>query len=258
MKRNYTELKRLARETLTGHYTTPMLGLVISSLITDFLLLPFDSTLNDSTSQSVIFYAASFFISLLAMLFSYGLCYMHLNMRKKKPYGLKDVFYFFSHHPDRLILASLGLIGIAFLIFLPALICLAAAVYFDTTLLYTVTIILFCIFSIAALFILYNYAMVFYFLIDYPEMKVSAAFKESHRTMKGNKMRLFLLHLSFLGWFLLGVCSFCIGFLWIQPYFEQTMVSFYFELTGETDRLEAEKASCTESNTDGPHFQAYC
>lgn len=82
-KRDLTELKRLARETLTGHYAAPMAGIVITGAISNLLLLPFDLTLNNSASQSVIFYVASFFIVLLSILFSCGLCYMHLKMRQK-------------------------------------------------------------------------------------------------------------------------------------------------------------------------------
>lgn len=69
MKRDLTELKRLARETLTGHYAAPMAGIVITGAISNLLLLPFDLTLSNSASQSVIFYAASFFIVLLSILF---------------------------------------------------------------------------------------------------------------------------------------------------------------------------------------------
>ena len=54
MKRDLTELKRLARETLTGHYAAPMAGIVITGAISNLLLLPFDLTLNNSASQSVI------------------------------------------------------------------------------------------------------------------------------------------------------------------------------------------------------------
>ena len=212
MKRDLTELKRLARETLTGHYAAPMAGIVITGAISNLLLLPFDLTLNNSASQSVIFYVASFFIVLLSILFSCGLCYMHLKMRRNLSYGMRDIFYFFKSHPDRLLLSYLLL--------------------------------------------LYRYAMVFYLLIDHPEMKPAAAFRESSRLMKGNRMRLFLLHCSFLGWLLLGICSCFIGFLWIEPYFEQTCVSFYFELTGENDAL-AQKKTAESGSPQTPHFQMY-
>ena len=237
MKRDLTELKRLARETLTGHYAAPMAGIVITGAISNLLLLPFDLTLNNSASQSVIFYVASFFIVLLSILFSCGLCYMHLKMRRNLSYGMRDIFYFFKSHPDRLLLSYLLLIGLAVLVFLPAIVITVTAVRLEQTVLLWIAIPVFILSALCLLPLLYRYAMVFYLLIDHPEMKPAAAFHESSRLMKGNRMRLFLLHCSFLGWLLLGICSCFIGFLWIEPYFEQTCVSFYFELTGENDAL---------------------
>ena len=241
MKRDFTELKRLARETLTGHYGTPMAGIVITSAITNLLLWPFDLALNNSTSQSVIFYAASFFIGLLTILFSCGLYYMHLKMRRNLPYGLHDIFYFFKNHPDRFLLAYLMIIGLSLVILLPAILVTAAAILSDRTTLIWISIPVWILCVLLSLPVLYSYAMIFYLLIDYPQMKVTEAFHESRRLMKGHKMQLFLLHLSFLGWLLLGICSCFIGFLWIEPYFEQTCVSFYFELTGENDRIMEKK-----------------
>lgn len=258
MKRNFTELKRLARETLAGHYGMPMLGIVITSIISNLLVLPFDLTLNNSTSQSVIFYAASFFIALLTILFSCGLCYMHLNMRRNKPYGLKDIFYFFTDHPDRLLLSFLILTGISLLIFLPAILVTISAFYLDKSFLYLIAVVTWIVFLLISLPVLYGYSLLFFLLIDHREMKIREAMKESRRLMKGNKMRLFLLHLSFLGWVILGICSCFIGFLWIEPYFEQTTVSFYFELTGENDQLEEQKAAAAKKEQNESHFQAYC
>lgn len=247
MKRNFTELKRLARETLTGHYSTPMAGIVFTSVISNLLLLPFDVSLNNTASQSVLFYAASFFIGLLSILFSCGLCYMHLKMRRGLSYGLRDVFYFFKKHPDRFLLSYLLLIALTLLILLPAILVTAAVLLPACTTAIPISIPAWILIPVWILFILlslpvlYNYAMIFYLLIDHPQMKIKDAFHESKRLMKGKKMKLFLLHLSFLGWLILGICSCLIGFLWIEPYFEQTCISFYFELTGENETLEQKK-----------------
>ena len=53
--------------------------------------------------------------------------------------------------------------------------------------------------------------------------------------MKGHKIRLLLLDLSFAGWCVLGVLSFGIGFFWIVPYYLQTMTNFYLDLIREFD-----------------------
>lgn len=48
--------------------------------------------------------------------------------------------------------------------------------------------------------------------------------------MKGRKLRYFLLQLSFIGWWLLGILTLGLGFLWIIPYMLQTNTQFYLNL----------------------------
>lgn len=76
----------------------------------------------------------------------------------------------------------------------------------------------------------YSYALTPYLLKDHPELKFNAAIEESMRLMSGNKMRFFLLDLSFIGWFLLGLITFGIAFLWITPYWNTARAAFYEDL----------------------------
>ena len=78
-----------------------------------------------------------------------------------------------------------------------------------------------------------------YLLLDHHELKVTDAMRTSLRYMKGNKWRLFKLYLSFIGWFLLGLLTFGIGYLWIEPYFSQSLIQFYLDLT-QTDSSQPE------------------
>jgi len=48
--------------------------------------------------------------------------------------------------------------------------------------------------------------------------------------MKGNRWKLFCLFWRFFGWFLLGILSLGIGFLWIMPYLQTTLARFYDDL----------------------------
>ena len=58
------------------------------------------------------------------------------------------------------------------------------------------------------------------------------AIEESKRLMDGNKMKLFCLDLSFIGWALLSVMTFGIGFLWLMPYMYASRVGFYEVVNG--------------------------
>ena len=69
-----------------------------------------------------------------------------------------------------------------------------------------------------------------YILIDNPDMTGEEAICESMRMMDGHKMDLFLLFLSFIGWFLLVVITFGIAGIWVYPYFYATLTNFYLSV----------------------------
>lgn len=76
----------------------------------------------------------------------------------------------------------------------------------------------------------YSYQMTLYILLDNPDMKVIDAIKESKAMMKGHKMDLFILQLSFIGWMLLGILTAGILYLWLIPYMSVTTCNFYNNL----------------------------
>jgi len=74
----------------------------------------------------------------------------------------------------------------------------------------------------------FSYAMTPYILNEYPTVGVNDSIDISRKMMKGHKLDLFLLELSFIGWGLLCILSLGIGFLWLYPY-AQTSVSIFYE-----------------------------
>lgn len=80
----------------------------------------------------------------------------------------------------------------------------------------------------------YCMAMAPYILYESPGMSVSDVLKASNEMMKGNKMRLFCLHLSFIGWaFVCALFTLGIGFFWLVPYMEASNAAFYEEIKRE-------------------------
>lgn len=73
----------------------------------------------------------------------------------------------------------------------------------------------------------YSYAMTPYIIKDHPEMTASEAITESRRIMNGHKWRLFCLHLSFIGWHILGILTVGILYIYIVPYMAAAGASFY-------------------------------
>lgn len=72
--------------------------------------------------------------------------------------------------------------------------------------------------------------MSFYILADNPDMTAGEALKESMRITKGHKGQLFVLGLSFIPWYLLGMITFGIAFIYVVPYISTTIANFYKEL----------------------------
>ena len=79
----------------------------------------------------------------------------------------------------------------------------------------------------------YSYAMTDYILKEEPEMKNNAAIEKSMAMMENNKMKLFLLYLSFIGWAFLCILTFGIGFLFLQPYVQVSHAAFYEDLKAQ-------------------------
>ena len=73
----------------------------------------------------------------------------------------------------------------------------------------------------------FAYALTPYILKDNPELSCLEAIERSRLMMKGNKWRLFVLCLSFIGWFLLCLLTLGIGFFWFAPYVYTTVAAFY-------------------------------
>ena len=85
----------------------------------------------------------------------------------------------------------------------------------------------------------YSYSMAYYINLDHPEYNPTEAITESRRLMDGNKMRLFCLHLSFIGWAIVCFFTLGIGMLWLIPYMNAANAEFYQDLVMARDGIDA-------------------
>ena len=76
----------------------------------------------------------------------------------------------------------------------------------------------------------FAYSQVYYIKADHPDYDWKACINESKRLMQGHKGELFVLYLSFIGWFFVGALCLGIGTLWVEPYLEATKAHFYQNL----------------------------
>lgn len=77
-----------------------------------------------------------------------------------------------------------------------------------------------------------SYSQVYFIMLDNPSIKANEAIKKSKEMMNGHKMDYFVLNLSFIGWNILCLLTFGIGFLWLIPYMNVTTANFYDSIKG--------------------------
>ena len=76
----------------------------------------------------------------------------------------------------------------------------------------------------------YEYSMIPYLLAENPNLSADEVFSLSKQMTTGQKMDLFVLDLSFLGWIILGLICCGIGILFVLPYPEATRAEVYLIL----------------------------
>lgn len=242
------ELKAMAREQLSGHYGVYIGALCLYfaiSMAATFLLnymLPGGSA-KDNLPQTVVYYVADFIVSLLLSVLSFGFYKMYLDGARQYTIRFSDLFYGFSHYPDRIILMQIVLNIITYLTIVPA-----NAVYMDAlqalnlpALLRAALLLIAA--SIVNFLINVFFALSSFLLADYNNIGPMQALKESVRLMKGYKGKYIYLELSFLGLYLLCVLTCGIGLLWLTPYMGMTHTNFYRKVTGELEPVTPEQDS---------------
>lgn len=88
----------------------------------------------------------------------------------------------------------------------------------------------FLLFIIPGIVKAYSYSMVPYILANNPNIGYKRAIELSNRMTDGHKWNMFVLDLSFIGWYLLGLLALVIGTLFVNPYFNATKAELYLSL----------------------------
>lgn len=80
----------------------------------------------------------------------------------------------------------------------------------------------------------YSYSMAEYIAYEHPELTPAQAIRKSEEMMRGHKWELFVLDLTFIGWFLLSILTCGLLFLFVGPYLQTTHAHFYLSLKEDT------------------------
>lgn len=240
------ELKNRARSALSGKW-----GSAIPMTLVLFLVNVSFSTNYNNVFSLTFTPLISSILSILLNVGFYSFAFKLLCGQKESA-NFMDLFYGFKTAPGKAILLSLlstlyilpGTIIYAvtimlfiFCIYLGAGIpfsqMLSGTVAINTTLLlitFAMVVVMSILLAIYSAYVYSTYALIYFLLLDYPDLGVSEIWKRSKQLMKGNRLRYIGLICSFLPWILLCVCTLGVGLLWLVPYIETTLVAFYLDL----------------------------
>ncbi len=211
MKGNY-ELKVLAKNSLQGNWPMAILVCVAAWLLTDactgnngkeaaqYIWENGQLVKNASSSFNGLASLVSF---LLGGSINFGLAVYFLHLVRKEKAQFSDLFAGFKTFFKNFVLYLLITVF---------------------------TILWFMLLIVPGFIALLKYSMAFYIMRDNPELTPMEAIRRSKELMYGHKTRLFFFWLSFIGWFILGLITFGLGFLYLFPYYNTAKACFYEDL----------------------------
>lgn len=94
----------------------------------------------------------------------------------------------------------------------------------------------------------YSYRMVPFILADNPNIGYNRAIELSMQMTNGEKFNIFVLELSFIGWYLLGLLALGVGVLFVNPYSDATAAELYLVLRGNA--INKGQTNYSELNLD--------
>ena len=175
-------------------------------------------------SVGVIFFVLSV---LIEGPMEYGLTRIMLNVvRKEKKADIKDLFIGYNEALTESVL--LGLLRTVFIALWSLLLFIPGVIK------------------------AYAYSMAFYIQQDSEDKDWRSCLDRSQTMMKGYKGKLFLLDLSFIGWYILGALCFGIGILWVSVYHATARTHFYEELKAAQEGSTAQDGIGTNEDPADP------
>lgn len=205
---------------------------------------------NRSAFASILPFLIFAYDLLLTGAFTYGLVSLFLNLIRNNNGQIEDIFTGFKNYGRTFVinlLVSIFQIFWSLLWVIPYIIAIVIIVFMflggraSENMIGGIIIIaiLTLILSITLAIFMNRYALVYYIAHDDRDISASDAIKKSIELMKGNKVRLFLLQLSFIGWFILGTILLLIPLLWATSYLSATTAAFYEDIIKETDQEQS-------------------
>lgn len=236
-------IKANAREKLLSHTWTAVFFTISHILVTNLFTLCIGLSPSGGVFGLVLYLVSNFILNLIYGLFQTGIAAFYLKVAtNNQPSTLLDLFHAFTHGPDRALKVTLPLTVIYTLCTLPYtiyciffmpeytladLFAMKQGVMESMMIAYFISVIGELIYYLISL----NFAPVYFMLVDMPNLSAKKTLKMSMWLMKGSRLRLLGLELSFLPLQFISLLTFGIGNLWVTPYMNTASAEFYLDLS---------------------------
>ncbi|MCI8662792.1 MAG: DUF975 family protein [Hungatella sp.] len=243
MRESRKSLKLKARRALLGRYPAAVGMFILTEILCILFLAVMElggviilAILSPVLNEEMGFLTFLGFFGVLMVIFLWffclvlpGYCRFYLNICLGREGGVSDIFRGFAE--GRFWGIGLVISLIFGLLITPDIVLTSVMVTMDEVFfpLIFMSVYNLCL-MIAGLYVSFTYGQFYLILADNPGMALGEALKESRRLMRGSRFRLFVLGLSFLGWFALAYITFGLSILWLVPYMMTTNVYFYLNL----------------------------
>ena len=225
-------LKQISRGQLLGKYKVTVLSYLLIQMLISVILQFAALQSTTSTAGIMLYYAIYFIVTLISGIFTFGQCHLYLRISREDTCALDDSWYGFKNYPDKAIGIQFVLSMLEFVCGLPFVICYMLFTSTKNFALVIPVALTLIVYVVLVVIVNLMFSQSFYLLNDHPDWKVMDILKESMGMMKGHKLRLFYISVSFLGLMLLGLLSMGIGLFWVTPYMYMVRANFYENLTG--------------------------
>lgn len=212
--------------------------LVVNRLnIDEFYLLLSDMTAMQPylDTYQVIDYILSRLTDIFTNVFSVSTTFIALKLACGHSTKLPDIFYGFRYRFGKGLRLSIIFVLLEQLITLPGALLSYLVNQNAVYPLIVAALVLYLVGVCIYLPLYYSISQAYFLMLDFPGYSVSKLIKQSSNLMKGHKLRLFLLELSFLPLLLLSLFTFGIGLFWVSPYLFVTRAFFFLNLMQAKD-----------------------
>lgn len=245
--KSITELKFISRMQMNGK-----MGILIAAMFIEVIistLAPFlVSRMIPITSNFslILYYIVTFIVQLLIYVLQVGVCLFHLHVACEMPCQISDLFYGFKNSPDKAIKLGLFFTLINFVCMIPSYFVqpdvvpilrqLATSSSDNIELLQMLysamlpSLLVFQLCSLVYFIVTISFFPALYMILDFPKDNITTILKRCWKVMSRNRLRYFILNLSFVPMILLSIILCGIPLLWIIPHMQVSFANFYLDL----------------------------